>query len=163
MELKELQGWDDFLKQVKKLGDAPKRTEMNKVLRRVAKPTLAAAKQATPIEKKGRTVTRRTKSGQEYKYEPGNLQKSIKTITVSKRNSRGNPRVVVGPKVGRRGRTIPNDGFYGFFLIRGTKHIKSQKNWIHEAFHNTNADKRTMDALQKYLVKQAKKLGFNAK
>ena len=164
MDSFKLEGYDDFLKQVQKLPDKMKRTEINKVLRREAKPTMQKARSLTPVIKSGRTIKRYNKSGKHVAtYEPGNLAKSIKTITVSKRVSKGNPRVVVGPKVGKRGKMINHDGYYAWFLIRGTKHIKARKNWIHEAFNTSGAEEKTLNALQKYLVKQAKKLGLDAK
>lgn len=157
-----VEGYDEFLRQIQKLPDKMKRTEINKVLRREAKPTVQQARANSP--KADRVITRYNKAGEKVaEYKPGNLGKSIKAITVSKTKSKGNPRVVVGPKVGKRGKNIANDGYYAWFLIRGTKHIAARKNWIHEAFNTTGAHDKTMEALTKYLVKRSKELGLNAK
>ena len=159
-----IEGYNDFLRQIQKLPDKMKRTEINKLLRREAKPTLKLAKSKTPKEKRNRTIIRYNKAGEKVaEYKPGNLAKSIKTITVSRKVSKGNPRVVVGPKVGKRGKNINNDGYYAWFLIRGTKHIAPMKNWIHEAFNSVGAEEKTMEALRKYLVKRSKELGLDAK
>jgi hypothetical protein len=37
------------------------------------------------------------------------------------------------------------------------------KNWIWQAFRETKADEKTLKNLRKHLVKQANKLGLNAK
>lgn len=71
---------------------------------------------AAPVEKRGRTITRSTKSGFKYRYEPGNLAKSITMIEGKKGNSQYNPRLYIGPI---EGAFEEDDGYYGFFVVHG--------------------------------------------
>lgn len=92
-ELFELEGWDRFLKAVQSLPDKQKRSELLKVLRRVAKPTVQAAKAAAPRQ-------------------DGKLQKSIGVITS---RSKTYPSVYAGPRV--KGQ---NAGYHGHLVEFGT-------------------------------------------
>lgn len=113
-----LEGYDEFVRTLQRLPSKVKRQEINKILRRQAKPVLTAVKLTTPVEKAGRTVTRRTKDGGfAASYKPGNLRDSHKIITGRKGKSKLNPTVYVGPNVKRNAKF---DGYYGFFVERGT-------------------------------------------
>lgn len=174
----ELEGWDEFMKSVQGMvDDTAKRKEVIKILKREAKPTLNKAMDLAPIEKNNRTINRTVQGENGMRqyadtYKPGNLKKSHTMRAIPKSDSI-NPFVWVGPLAGGRGSSKKNradrgyefkdDGYYGFFLIRGTKHIKPMKNWIHQAFHQVGAASKTNKALTKFLIKNAKKNGLNAK
>jgi len=88
----EIEGFAEFQRKIEQLPDKMKRNELNKVLRRVAKPTVAAAKRHVPVKE-------------------GRLQRSIGTITGK---SRTYPNILVGPRAkGKHG------GFHGALVEFG--------------------------------------------
>jgi hypothetical protein len=87
-----------------------KRTEVNKVLKRSAKPTLAKAKQLAPEADRVINRTVQGKNGfRQYAdtYRPGNLARSH-VIRTTKKKITPNPRVWVGPLAGGKGRSQDN-------------------------------------------------------
>lgn len=151
-------GFDDLYKRIRRLDDKMKRKEVLKLLKKQAKPVQTLARANTP--RAGKTITRYYKDGTVADvYESGNLAKSIKIKAVRASKVGGNPYIWLGPVAGDK----KNDGFYGWFLIRGTKHIAARKNWIHQAFHTLDAGNKTMEEVRRYLTNQAKKLGLDAK
>lgn len=105
--LVEIEGFDVLRNKIKQLEtDKAKRRELIPILRKVAQATVKAARQAAP-------VSDRPHKGRSRVIQPGNLKKSIGTITGKKGTSRTNAVVYVGPRT--RGQY---DGYYG--------------NWVHE-------------------------------
>ena len=106
--LVEITGFDVLRDKIKQLEtDKAKRREIIPILRKVAQATVKAARNAAPVSKKphrGRTNV----------IQPGNLKKSIGTITGKKGNSRTNAVVYVGPRT--RGKF---DGYYGGWVHEG--------------------------------------------
>lgn len=104
----EIEGFDVLQRKIKQLGDdRDKQREVKAILRRVARPTVKAARSFAP------------KSSQPHRarktlINPGNLKKSIGTITGRKGNSKKNPTIYVGPRV--KGK---HDGFYGAWVHDG--------------------------------------------
>lgn len=92
-QLFELDGWDRFLKAVQSLPDKQKRSELLKIMRRVARPTVNAAKAFVPKREK-------------------KLERSIGVITS---RSRTYPSVYAGPRV--KG---SHEGFHGHLVEFGT-------------------------------------------
>lgn len=88
----ELEGWDEMLREVERLPDRMKRNELLKIMRRVAKPTVRAAKaNVSSIS--------------------GRLERSIGSITG---RSKKYPNVQVGPRA--KGK---NEGFHGHLVEFG--------------------------------------------
>jgi HK97 gp10 family phage protein len=125
--LEEIQGWDAFLKTVEKLPDRQKRSEILKVLRRVAKPMVSAARSRVRIA--DRVVYRYVRGGR-IEQEPRTLQKSIGIITGRNRNY---PNVLVGPRAGGRKKY---DGWFGHFLEFGTRNAPAFP-FMRPAFNQT--------------------------
>ena len=135
----ELQGLGQLRKDIEKLADdKDKRKEILKILRRQAAPVLQAVKANTPVADKAQQG--------KYPHEPGNLRESIKIFTG---RSKTNPAVYIGPKVGRGAK---NDGYYGWFLIEGTKTI-APNDFIGDAFKPFRESSRTQlsDKLARYI------------
>lgn len=125
----EIQGFDELQAKIKDLAnDKDKRREVLGLLRQVAKPTLQAAKNNVPISKKKHSARGKIIS-------PGNLKKSLGTIT-----GRGdNPTIYVGPRA--KGN---NDGWYGHFVEYGVnKYSKGFKRKRKKGANNASALGRT--------------------
>jgi hypothetical protein len=108
----DVQGFAELERKIKLLAnDKDKKREMILILRQVAKPTIAAARQTAPRSKKPHLI-----SGSRSRkiIQPGNLSKSIGDIVGKKGNARINPTVYAGPRV--RG---TYDGFYGAWVHEG--------------------------------------------
>jgi hypothetical protein len=106
-------GFKELESKIKQLAnDKDKKREMILILRQVAKPTVAAARQTAPRSKKEHTISGGTRA--KKTIQPGNLSKSIGDIVGKKGGSRINPTVYVGPRA--RG---TYDGFYGAWVHEG--------------------------------------------
>lgn len=110
-ELFRVEGFEDLNRKLKLLPDRVKRTEVLKVMRRLAKPSITAYRGALPVGKKSHT--RYTSGGGKTTYNPRNLAASVKAVTVSIRKSRGNPAIAVRPA-----KTSKGDGYYRFMVVR---------------------------------------------
>lgn len=107
-DIVEIQGFKELEAKIKKLGnDKDKKREVLTILRSVSKPTVKAARNYAPISKKPHRARKTL-------INPGNLKKSIGTITGRKGKAKDNPTVYVGPRV--KGRY---DGFYGAWVHEG--------------------------------------------
>lgn len=104
----EIEGFDVLQRKITLLADdRDKQREVKAILRRVARPTVKAAQGFAPQSKKPHRARKTL-------INPGNLKKSIGTITGRKGNSKKNPTIYVGPRV--RGKY---DGFYGAWVHEG--------------------------------------------
>ena len=97
----------------------------------VAGPVLEAVKAKTPVYHKD--IKRYLKSGRlAAVYEPGNLRKSMK-IFKGELNTTNAPAIFVGPETERDvGRELEDDGWYAFFITRGTSKMEPN-NFINRA------------------------------
>jgi len=150
-----LEGFDELLNAVKQLPDKTKKTFIAGIMRKNMKPIAAAIKAIAPVRDRQGAITRKRKDGTiSTQSESGNLQKSIgiKTFT------RGEVTAYAGIQKRK------NDGWYGFFVERGTKY-QSPQNFIQRGASMTvpkAADNLTTD-IKDYIVSNAKKLGLDAK
>lgn len=129
----EVSGFSELANEIKKIAnDKTKRKETLIILRQIAKPTLEVAKREVPVSKKVHIAR-----GQ--KIAPGNLKKSLGTITGKNQE---NPTILVGPRV--KG---SNKGWYGHMVHDGVnvyrkgfkrKHKKGANN--HAAVSRTKAN-----------------------
>lgn len=107
-DLVEITGFNVLRNKIKQLEtDKAKRREIIPILRKVAQATVKAARNAAPVSKqphRGRTRV----------IQPGNLKKSIGTITGKKGKSSTNAVVYVGPRT--KGKF---DGYYGAWVHDG--------------------------------------------
>jgi HK97 gp10 family phage protein len=125
----EIEGFEQLQAKIKDLAnDKDKRREVLGLLRQVAKPTLQAARNNVPISKKKHSARGKV-------INPGNLKKSLGTIT-----GRGdNPTIYVGPRA--KGN---NDGWYGHFVEYGVnKYSKGFKRKRKKGANNAAALGRT--------------------
>lgn len=100
-----VEGFDELIAKLKEIGDdKSKRRETLIILRQIAKPTIQAAKNEVPVSKKPHRMRGEI-------IQPGNLKKSIGTITGKNREV---PTILVGPRV--KGN---NKGWYGHFVHDG--------------------------------------------
>lgn len=115
----QIEGFQKLQDKLMKLSDAPKKQEVLRLLRVVAKPTVQAVKGAVPIQRSRSNIkSKRTVLG-------GSLKQSIGTITGKKGSSRINPTIYVGPRVfkgkkaDKSGRNTYGDGWYGHMVDQG--------------------------------------------
>jgi len=119
----DIEGFEVLQRKIKKLGnDKDKKREVLNILRQVAKPTVNAARSLAPQSSKPHRARKTL-------INPGNLKKSIGTITGKKGNAKINPTVYVGPRV--KGKW---DGWYGA-MVEGGHNVyrKSFKRSSHKA------------------------------
>jgi len=141
-----VEGMDKVISQIISISnDRMKRGEILKILRRQAKPILAAVKSNTPVAD-GPIVGRNGKV-----YEAGNLKKSMAIKTSPLKNY---PNVLVGPRKGAR---AVNDGFYAFFIQEGVYGIPKNDFIMDAARPLLNSTEKTMSVeLEKYINKKIK-------
>lgn len=134
-QLFEIEGYDAFLKEVQQLPDRLKRRETLKLLRRVTKPTIMAAK-----------ANVRSRSGR--------LERSIGNITGK---SKTYPNVLVGPRV--KGN---HAGFHGHLVEfgHGGPHPAPAHPFMRPAYEQTKGQvsEDAAKKIAKYLEKTANKL-----
>lgn len=113
-----------ILKRMKEVPKAIRAKERRKVLVKAARPLIDSAK--SKITDSTRKHYRYRKNGDRIQYEPGNLRKSIRVLSLRK-----SPDVWVGPKVSRGngpfgvGRKV--DGYYAHFVHDGTPYQSGNK------------------------------------
>lgn len=110
----QITGFKELQAKIKSLGDPKdKKREILNILRNVAKSTVNAAKGYAPVSKKSHIARGKN-------IEPGNLKKSIGTITGRKGNAKENPTIYVGPRA--KG---SYNGWYGHFVEEGINVYRS--------------------------------------
>jgi len=155
----ELEGFEDWIFKVKSMGDKMKANAMKSIIKDAMKPIVFAIKANAPIRKSNQyqgTIVRKRKDGKTSTMsEVGNLYKSIGTRAF------GNKEISVyaGIQHGKK-----NDGWYGYFLERGTKHIP-KKPFIAPAAARSIplAEERLTESINGYIIKNGKKLGLDIK
>lgn len=153
----EIKGFPELQRKIKQLPDKVKKREMLKVLRVVAKPTVAAAKQEAPVGTKVHKRYSRRDGSVLGVYNPGNLKKSIGNITGRRGLARTNAVLYVGPR--SKGRKY--DGYYGAMVHGGTKYQKPNK-YMDRAYSRTkgqvtrDAEDKVAAAIQKQINKLSK-------
>lgn len=101
----DVQGFRELEQKIKMLAnDKDKRRESLILLRQIAKPTLAAARNLAPVSKKAHWARKK-------KIQPGNLKKSLGNITG---RSKTTPTIYVGARAKRQ-----HDGWYAHFVHDG--------------------------------------------
>lgn len=104
----EITGFNELQAKIKSLGDPrDKKREILLILRNVARSTVNAAKGFAPVSRISHVARGKN-------IEPGNLKKSIGTITGRKGKAKDNPTIYVGPRA--KGN---NNGWYGHFVEEG--------------------------------------------
>lgn len=128
----EVNGFDELVNRLKQVAnDKSKRREVLMILRQIAKPTLEVAKREVPVSKKVHIAR-----GQ--KISPGNLKKSLGTITGKNQE---NPTILVGPRV--KG---SNKGWYGHMVHDGINVYRKGFKRKHKKGANNNAAVRRTKA-----------------
>ncbi len=107
---------------------------MLKVLRQVAKPTVAAARAQAPVGNKTHKRYSRKDGTVLATYQPGNLKKSIGNITGKRGLGKVNAVLYVGPR--SKGRKY--DGYYGGMVHGGTK-FQRPNPFMDRAYNQTKA------------------------
>jgi len=148
--LTEITGFTELVAKIKELAnDRQKKTEMLKILRRVAAGTVRVAKSEAPKSDKPHIVSgKRTRRV----IQPGAMRKSIGTITGKKGRAKEDPTVYVGPRA--RGNM---DGWYGHFVEKGHNIYKAGFKRKHSASakavaHN-NAGAKSRTAANAYMAR----------
>lgn len=150
----EIEGFDTLNRKIKLLPDKVKRREMLKILRQVAKPTVAAARSHAPTGNKPHKRYSRRDGSVLAEYNPGNLKKSIGNITGRRGKARTNAVLYVGPR--SKGRKY--DGYYGGMVHGGTKFQKANP-FMDRAYSQTkglvtkDAEQKVAAAIQKQINK----------
>lgn len=154
-----MEGWDEFIEAVKRIPNEMKPKAMRGIIAKNMKPIAQTIKANTPTRKANQyqgAIIRKRKDGTiSTESKPGNLKKSIGVRTF------GNGQNVTG-YAGIQKRK--NDGWYGFFVERGTKNISPQKFIAQSSAIATPKAAETLGQdVRDYIVKNAKKLGLDAK
>lgn len=152
----EIEGFDQFQKAVQDLPQRQKRTEILKLLRRVAKPMRTAARNAAPVvDPKRLPRYRYTKGGGKVPIPPMNLKKSI---GIFNGKSKTYPNVLVGPRT----RGTKYLGYYAAWLEYGTVNMPAQP-FMEPAFNQVKsqsialAEKEVAAHMQKMIDKHIHK------
>lgn len=158
----QLVGFDQVLQAVRNLPDKMKVKAMKGIMGKNMKPIAQGIKSVTPksdlndrIKKNRKGQNLKDKKGKDIILKSGNLQKSIGTRTFSRGTD-----VSAYAGINKKGRY---DGYYGFFIARGTKHI-SKDDFISRGANPkiaTAANNLSSD-ITDYIVKNARQLGLNA-
>lgn len=154
-----LEGWDEFIKAVETLPDKMKKQNIAAMMKKNLQPVKETIKNMTPVRNEkshqGKIVRYRKNGSISTESLPGNLKRSIGLRQFTKGEDVS---VYAGIQKGR------NDGWYGYFVERGTRTQKGQ-HFIEEAATlsmPTAADNLTTD-IKDYIINNAKKLGLDAK
>lgn len=158
----QLVGFDQVLQAVRNLPDKMKVKAMKGIMQKNMKPIAAGIRSVTPksdlkdrIKKNRKGQNVKDKRGNNVILKAGNLQKSIGTRAFSKGTD-----VSAYAGINKKGRY---DGYYGFFIARGTKHI-SKDDFISRGANpkiGTAANNLSND-INEYIAKNARQLGLNA-
>ena len=150
----EIEGFDEVLRNLKKLEDRVTRRELLKIFRRQAEPVKRIMAAQAP--RADRTVNYHRDNS--IKYTPGNLKRSIKKFTG---RSKDYPNIQVGPQA----KKAEGSGYYGYFVAYGTKRIRRKNNFVKrtDSLVSEIIGNRISGELQRYLEKEATKLGFETK
>ncbi|MFZ4797052.1 MAG: HK97-gp10 family putative phage morphogenesis protein [Bacteroidia bacterium] len=155
----ELQGFDGFIKAVQTMPDKMKSKAMREIIAKNMKPISEAIKANTPVRKSTSyqgSIKRKRKDGSiSTESMPMNLKKSIGVKTFGKGTEISGYAGIQKKK---------NDGWYGFFIERGTRNI-SKDPFIARAAAATVplATEHLTTDIKDYIVNNAQKLGLDAK
>lgn len=113
--------------------------ERKRILRKAAKPLVAAAQAKSPVLKSRRRVTVTFQNGGQVTYYPGNLRLSLKTLEFRK-----SPDVFVGPKVTKKRKSGDEygksrakvDAFYAAMIEFGTSKMPARP-YMRPAYDST--------------------------
>ena len=150
----EIEGFKELNRKIKQLPDKLKKREMLKVLRIVAKPTVAAARAQAPVGNKPHKRYSRRDGSVLGSYLPGNLKKSIGNITGKRGLGRQNAVIYVGA----RSKGKKYDGYYGGMVHGGTVH-QAANPFMDRAYNQTkgmvtaDAEIKTAKLLQRQIDK----------
>lgn len=153
--LVDIEGMDKVINMIRTLPDRTKRLEILKILRRQVEPIKEAVKKNTPVY--DYTVKRRVKGASTvYEYKPGNLKESISIFSGKSRNF---PTVYVGPAMGVKKKY---DGYYGFFVIYGTKNGIEGNDFVRKGASNVlpSVTNEATQKLKKYIEGKIKRQGL---
>lgn len=167
----QLEGFDEIIKHISQMGDQMKTNVIRGIIRQSMKPIAEAIKSNAPIrsaESHQGIITRKRKDGTaSTKSKVGNLRDSIGVRTFATQ-SRG----ITGYAGINNGKVVEaddnlhreKDGWYGWFVERGTKY-QSKNAFISRSAAATvpMATNNLEQEITKYIVKNAQKLGLEAK
>ncbi len=143
----DIDGFDKLADITRNIRIGLEKKEILKVLKVRGKNVLVAVKINTPIAK--REVVRRLKDGTVAAVvSPGNLRNAMQIIVGRKGRSKEDPTIYIGANV-KSNRKF--DGWYWFFVVKGTKSIKAN-DFISEAANPLK--ETTQNKIIKDLVKQ---------
>lgn len=147
-DLYEISGFKELQIKLQQVNDRVKKKEILSVLRKMARPYVRAGRSGdfVPVSKQPHLVSgKRTRKV----IEPGNLRKSIGTITGKKGRSRVNPTIYVGPRA--KGKY---DGWYGHFVDEGTANGIEAQHFMKKIYSSQgDMDKKTADAVARHIQK----------
>ena len=155
----ELQGFDQFIKAVQTMPDRMKSNAMRGIIAKNMKPISEAIKANAPVRNSSSyqgSIKRKRKDGSiSTESMPGNLKKSIGVKTFGKGTEISGYAGIQKKK---------NDGWYGFFIERGTKHIAKDPFIARSAAATIPlATEHLTTDIKDYIVTNAQKLGLDAK
>lgn len=133
LNVTEVRGFDELNRNLKRLNDRVKRSEIIKLMRRLARPVVAKYRSELPRDK-------------------GTLRGSVGVRSLSSRRSGGNPVISVRP--GKRGRY---DAYYQFMVVPKGTELGSRARGSRKGRNIVvpDARDRTLNAMENGLVRQA--------
>lgn len=148
-------GLNELQAQIQRLPEKVKKRETLRLLRIIAKPTVAAARAQAPVGRKPHKRYSRRTGAVLGSYQPGNLRKSIGNITGRRGAAKINAVLYVGPR--SKGRKY--DGYYGAMVHYGTVD-QSANPFMRRAFNQTRGGvtKEAGEKLAKYIQKNIDRL-----
>lgn len=154
-----IEGFDEFIKAVEQLPDKMKTQHIGGLIKKNMQIIASTIKSNTPVSKSNKIRKRYRKGGElAAEYSSGNLKRSIGVKIIKTKDGQVSGWAGIQKKRGA-------DGYYGFFLERGTKYINPPLRFIEKsAAIAVPISKNNLETdITEYIVKNAQKLGLNAK
>ena len=152
-ELIEIEGFPELQRKLKLLPDRVKKKHILSILRKQARPYVRTGQKSdiVPKSEKPHIVSgKRTKKI----IQPGNLRKSIGTITGRRGRAKTNPTIYVGPRA--KGN---HDGWYGHFVDQGTNTGIKPNLYMQKIYRSQSGmDDKTAEAVARNIQKIIKKI-----
>jgi len=169
----QLIGFDRIVAAVRQMPDKVKVKAMKGIMSKNMKPIVQGIKAATPSRADGGYYTSTHQKVHQGKANPRHKRTKYESNASAYNTLPGNAKKSIGTKAFSKGQLVTTyaginkrknvDGWYAFFVARGTKHI-SKDDFISRGANpqmNKAANNLEKD-IAEYLVKNARKLGLNA-
>lgn len=150
-----VEGFEEVSKKLTKLPDKLKKRKVMQILRDASRPMVKGVKNEAPIIESGRSMWIKDVG---KTIDPRSLKKSIGFIAAKRTK---NPVGYIGPRTGKR---TKNDGFMGFWIVRGSINHSPDDFITRGAMPFKNSVQANIEkSVEKIILREAKKMGFIVK